>query len=129
MIETKASRVNSLLRALALYVEARGRLLQIEAREAGSRFSIILVLAVLLSGSFLVAWMLTMPALIWLIADKQGWPWWYVALGAAALHLLFALVLSFALLVRLKKMRIFEETFHQFQRDRESLGDLTRDEA
>lgn len=129
MIDTKASRVKSLLRALALYVEARGTLLQIEAREAGTKFSTILVLAVLLSGSFLVAWMLAMPALIWLVAETQGWPWWYVALGAAALHLLFALLFSISLLMRLKKLRVFEETFHQFQRDREALGDLTRDEA
>lgn len=121
-MDLEVSRVKSLLRALALYSEARGRLLQIEAQEAGTKFTSIIVLAVVLSGCLLCGWMLALPALIWLISQSQGWPWHFVALGAAGLHLLFGFIFLLMLLSRLRRLRVFEETFHQFQRDREWLS-------
>ncbi len=122
MMDTEVSRVKSLLRALALYAEARGRLLQIEAQEAGVRLSAILILSVMLCGFLLFGWMLALPALVWLVAEWQGWPWWRVALGAAAAHLFFAFILVLSLKSRLRRLRVFEETFHQFQKDREWIG-------
>ena len=121
-MDLEVSRVKSLLRALALYAEARGRLLQIEAQEAGTKFTSIIMLAVVLSGCLLCGWMLALPALVWLIAQSQGWPWHFVALGAAGLHLLFGFIFLLMLLSRLRRLRVFEETFHQFQRDREWLS-------
>jgi len=122
MMDSEVSRVKSLLRTTALYAEARGRLLQIEAQEAGTKFSAIIVIPIILSGCLLSGWMLALPALVWLIAETQGWPWWQVALGAAAAHIGLGFVLLISLKVRLKRLRVFEETFHQFQRDREWLG-------
>lgn len=122
MMDSEVSRVKSLLRTTALYAEARGRLLQIEAQEAGTKFSAIIVITIILSGCLLSGWMLALPALVWLVAETQGWPWWQVALGAAAAHIGLGFVLLISLKVRLKKLRVFEETFHQFQRDREWLG-------
>jgi hypothetical protein len=122
MMDSEVSRVKSLLRTTALYAEARGRLLQIEAQEAGTKFSAIIVITIILSGCLLSGWMLALPALVWLIAETQGWPWWQVALGAAAAHIGLGFILLISLKVRLKKLRVFEETFHQFQRDREWLG-------
>lgn len=121
-MDLEVSRVKSLLRALALYAEARGRLLQIEAQEAGTKFTSIIMLAVVLSGCLLCGWMLALPALVWLIAQYQGWPWHFVALGAAGLHLLLGFIFLLMLLSRLRRLRVFEETFHQFQRDREWLS-------
>lgn len=121
-MDLEVSRVKSLLHALALYAEARGRLLQIEAQEAGVKFTGILVLAVVLSGCLLCGWMLAMPAFIWLIAQSQGWPWHLVALSAAGLHLLLGFIFLLMLLSRLRRLRVFAETFHQFQRDREWLS-------
>jgi uncharacterized membrane protein YqjE len=125
-METEGSRVKSLLQTLALYVEARGRLLQIEAQEAGSRFTQILVLAVLLSGLLLFGWMLALPALVFLVANSQNWDWWWVALGAAGIHFFLAFIFVLALISKLKKLRIFEETFRQFQKDRDCLGTPTQ---
>lgn len=122
MLDLEISRVRSLLRALALYVEARGKLLQIEAQESGLKFSVILILALILGGSLLFGWMLALPAVIWLISDSQGWPWWQVTLGAAGAHILIALICLISLKSRLKKLRVFEETFRQFQRDRDWIG-------
>ena len=121
-MDLEISRLKSLLHALALYGEARGRLLQIEAQEAGSRFSGVLVIAALLSGSLLCAWILAVPALVWLIAESQGWLWYWVALSAAAVHLFFGFLFLVTLLFKLRRLKVFEETFHQFQRDREWLS-------
>ncbi len=122
MMDTEISRVKSLLQTLALYIEARGRLLQIEAREAGSKFSVILIFALLLAGCLLFAWMIAVPALIFLVADSQGWPWWKVTLGAAGLHLFFACVFLVALKARLHRLGVFEETLNQFKYDRDWIG-------
>ncbi len=121
-MEFQFSRLTSLLRSLALYIEARGRLLQIEVKEAGVHFSGILVMAVLLAGCLLCGWLLALPALVWMVAESQGWHWSRVALGAAGLHLFFGLVLLGMLMARLRRLKVFEETINQFQRDREWIG-------
>jgi len=122
MMETEVSRVRSLLRTLALYVEARGRLLQIEAQEAGTHLSEITILVAVACGSLLFGGMLALPALVWLVAETMHWPWYQVALCTAGILIFLGIVFLITLKVRLKKLRIFEETFHQFQRDRECLG-------
>jgi uncharacterized membrane protein YqjE len=122
MLDTEVSRVKSLLRTLALYVEARGRLLQIEAQEAGTKLSEIAILVAVICGCLLFGWMLALPALVWMLADSQGWPWWQVALGAAGIHMLLAIFFFLSLRARLKRLHVFEETFRQFQRDREVIG-------
>lgn len=122
MMDLEVSRLKSLLRALALYGEARGRLLQIEAQEAGVQFTAMLVLAAIASGCLLCGWLLAVPAFVWLVADWQGWPWWKVALGAGGMHLLFGLIFLLRLRSMLRRLQVFEETFRQFQRDREWLS-------
>jgi uncharacterized membrane protein YqjE len=121
-MDLEVSRLKSLLRALALYGEARGRLLQIEAQEAGVQFTAMLVLAAIASGCLLCGWLLAVPAFVWLVADWQGWPWWKVALGAGGMHLLFGLIFLLRLRSMLRRLQVFEETFRQFQRDREWLS-------
>ncbi|MBL9132605.1 MAG: hypothetical protein JNG86_15475, partial [Verrucomicrobiaceae bacterium] len=65
--------MTGLLRAVALYVEARGRLLQIEAQEAGQRLSGGVGLFVLTLASFIMGWLLALPALVLLVAELSGW--------------------------------------------------------
>ncbi len=122
MIDIEVSRIKSLLRALALYGEARGRLLQIEAQEAGVQFTTMIVLAAIASGCLLCGWLLAVPALVWLVAEWQGWSWWKVALGAGGMHLFFGLIFLLRLRSMLGRLHVFEETFRQFQRDREWLS-------
>lgn len=122
MMDTKVARVKSLLRTLALYAEARGRLLQIEAQEAGARLSGIFILVVLLVGFLLFGWLLALPALVWLISDSVGVPWWQVALYGAGAHLALAVIFLLILKTRLSNLHVFEETLRQFQRDRDLIG-------
>ncbi|GEP46442.1 phage holin family protein [Brevifollis gellanilyticus] len=122
MMDLEVSRLKSLLRALALYAEARGRLLQLEAQEAGVKFTMMIVLAALAAGLLLCGWLLAVPAIVWLISHTQGWPWWKVALGAAGAHLFLGLIFLLRLRSLLRRLQVFEETFKQFQRDREWLS-------
>lgn len=113
---------SGLLHSLALYVEARGRLLQIESQEAGLRLSNLVGMLALALGGLFIGWMLAAPALVWIIAERGGWQWTHVALVGAAIHLVLGLIFLLGLKTRLRGLRLFEETFHQFRHDREWLS-------
>lgn len=115
-------RFKSLLHALALYVEARGKLFQIEAQEAASKSIVGVAVAAFMAACVFCGWLLATPALVWLVARSQGWHWSSVALGAAALHLFLAFLCCLVLRARLRRFKAFEETFQQFKRDREWLN-------
>lgn len=119
--EERAS-ATGLLRAVALYIEARGRLLHIEGQEAGSRLTNLSGMFMLAFAAFVIGWMLAAPALVWIIADANGWHWTRVALAGAGIHLFLGVLLLAGLKSRLRGMQLFEETFNQFRRDREWLA-------
>jgi uncharacterized membrane protein YqjE len=124
--EERAS-ASGLLRSLALYAEARGRLLHIEGQEAGIRLSSLTVRFMLALTALIIGWMLAAPALVWIIAESNGWHWTRVALAGGGVHLLLALLLLAGFKVRLRGLRLFEETFNQFRRDREWLTRTKKD--
>ncbi|MFZ2282136.1 MAG: phage holin family protein [Prosthecobacter sp.] len=119
--EERAS-ATGLLRAVALYIEARGRLLHIEGQEAGSRLTNLSGMFMLAFAAFVIGWMLAAPALVWIIADSNGWHWTRVALAGAGIHLFLGVLLLAGLKSRLRGMQLFEESFNQFRRDREWLS-------
>jgi len=119
--EERAS-ATGLLRAVALYIEARGRLLHIEGQEAGNRLTNLSGMFMLAFAAFVIGWMLAAPALVWIIADANGWHWARVALAGAGIHLFIGVLLLAGLKSRLRGMQLFEETFNQFRRDREWLA-------
>lgn len=119
--EERAS-ATGLLRAIALYVEARGRLLHIEGQEVGARLSGLTGMFMLSLAAFIIGWMLAAPALVWLIAESNDWPWTYVALTGAGIHVCIGLLFLAGLKSRLRGLQFFEETFNQFRRDREWLA-------
>lgn len=121
------SRVTGFLRSLALYIEARGRLLQIEGQEAGGRLSSVTGHFILTLASLVIGWMLATPALIWMIAERSGWHWAKVALCGAGAHLFIGFILLIVLKTRLKRLKLFEETFNQLRRDREWLASTSND--
>lgn len=111
-----------LLRSVALYIEARARLLHIEGQEAGSRLSGLVIMFMLALAALVIGWLLAAPALVWVIAESSGWPWTRVALVGAGIHLFLALLLLAGLKSRLRGMQLFEESINQFRRDREWLA-------
>lgn len=114
----ETSRTKALLAALARYAEARGRLLQLEAREAGSQLAALLVLAVGAAGCLLAGWLVALPALVWWLAGALARPWPQVALVLAAAHLAAGLVALALVRRRLRRLSVLEETFRQFEKDR-----------
>ncbi|MFM7603610.1 MAG: phage holin family protein [Prosthecobacter sp.] len=119
--------VTGFLRSMALYVEARGRLLQIEAQETGVRVSSLAAHVVITLASVIIGWMLAAPAVVWMIAEKSGWHWTHVALCGGGAHLIAGVLLLIVLKAKLKRLQFFEETFNQFRRDREWLANNTND--
>jgi len=116
------SALRGLVQTLTLYVEARLRLFQIESKEAGGQLAVLAILTTLLLGALLIAWMIAVPALIWLVAQQIDWHWSRVALATAGLHLLVGLITLFILKHRLRKAHLFEESIRQFQHDRQWLA-------
>jgi len=102
-----------------LYAEARGRLLQIEAREAGGRITGVSLLALGTFGALFTGWLLAMPAIVWMLAERTGWHWSRAAMALAATHIVLGMIASLWLKRKLTALRIFEESFNQLKRDRE----------
>lgn len=119
--EERAS-ASGLLRSIALYVEARGRLLHIEGQEAGARAAGLAGMFIFALVALIIGWMLAAPAVVWIIAEKTGWHWTHVALAGGGSHLFVGLLLIIGLKHRLRSFRPFEESFQQLSRDREWLA-------
>lgn len=120
--EARPPALRGLVHDLAGYVSARLRLAEIESREAGARIAVLAILACICAGSLLTAWLIAVPALIFLMAETSGWHWHRVALITAALHLFAALVCLAAARSRARRLRFFEETIKQFDKDRACLA-------
>lgn len=116
---TTASGLRGLVRAWVLYAEARGRLVQIEAREAGTRITGATLLALATFGALFTGWLLAMPGIVWMLAERTGWHWSRAALALAAAHIVLGMLASLWLKRKLTSLRIFEESFNQLKRDRE----------
>lgn len=117
-MDLEPSRMKALLAALARYAEARGRLLQIEAREAGGQFATLLLLTAGGAGCLFAGWLVALPALVWWLAGALERPWPQIALLLAVAHLAAGLAALAALRRRLRRLALLEETFRQFDKDR-----------
>ena len=118
-------RIKSLLHSLTLYIEARGKLFQIEAQDAAAKILVISVVTAILVACLLTCWILAVPALVWIVAQAIGWTWASVALLAALMHLVLAYGCLLGLRARFKQLRAFEETFRQFKYDRDWISKST----
>lgn len=113
------SRLRGLAEAGLLYFEARSRLFQIEAQEAGTKAGRAVVLGLGALGFLAGAWLLLMPVAVWGLSQWLKVPWPYVAAGLGGAHLLAGGILALMLRRTCARLKPFEETINQFQRDRE----------
>lgn len=103
-------------------IASRVDLIELEAKELGR---VAIRRGILFATAFvcvLSTWALVLVGGIALIADLANWPWSWVALSAAALHLLVAFIL-----VRMAKPsggRTFPVTRSEFKKDREWIENL-----
>lgn len=108
--------------AIPALVSSRIALIQLEARDAarlGARRAAALIAAMLL---MFFAWALLLAGGIAIAADQTGWPWHWIALSAAVLHLLVALILLQS--AKTPTSAPFPVTRAEFQKDREWIESL-----
>jgi len=108
------------------YVEARGKLLQIEAKESAQDLVVVLIRGVLACILALAGWFLTVPALLWLLSHSQGWPVPRTFIFAGLAHLLLALITLRTIKSRLSHATWFSDTLDQFKKDRAWISSQTK---
>ena len=103
--------------ALMALIASRIALIELESKDAvrQSARSAVMIVAAVFCGIF--AWALLLAGGVSLIAVTADWPWYLVALGVAALHLLVAFIL-----IKLAKpaaITAFPVTRSEFKKDRQ----------
>jgi uncharacterized membrane protein YqjE len=88
--ESEARQASSLRESAVEFVSARMELLSLEAREAGQQAVRKGVMAAIIAGCAMIAWLAIVAGLIGWVAAAGKFPWHFAALGAAVLHLLVA---------------------------------------
>ncbi len=107
------------------YLDARGKLLQIEAQESAQDLVVVLIRGVMAAILALTGWLLTVPALLWLLSQSQGWPVAHTFVFAGLAHLLFALIFVRTIKSRLTHASWFSDTLDQFKKDRAWIASQT----
>ena len=100
------------------FVSSRVELFSLEAKQAGSSVGKRLVLVILILCCAVVAWLAIVAGVIGWIA-AAGVPWYFAALGAAAVHLLLAGIA--AILLRRPAAPVFSHFKAELAKDREWL--------
>lgn len=88
--EPEAESASSWRESAVEFVSARMELLALEAREAGQQAARKGVMAGIIAGCAMTAWLAGVAGLIGWIAAAGKFPWHFAALGAAVFHLVIA---------------------------------------
>ena len=109
--------------ALADFFESRAALFATESKAAAIQFILVAIclIAALLFFAFGYVFLLASAVVAIAHLINVSWPW--IALDAAALHILIALILILVALNRIKKP-VFRETAAELKKDREWLKNL-----
>lgn len=100
------------------YLEGRGMLLSIEAKEALGQSATILILAAVACVTLFVAWSLLAISLVGLLANHFDWPWVNAVALTGGVHLLAAIAVALLIWRRVMKGAWFAETFKELKKDR-----------
>lgn len=122
-----SDRFGSSMRGAALgaleYLEARLALLRFEAKEAGRDLFVRVLCLLVAAGFCAIAYLALLVAAIGWISASREWPWPHVTGGAAALHLALAVLLILVAKRRFSRPP-FQDSFAEWERDREWLEDF-----
>lgn len=110
--------------SLLAMISARVEIAQIELRQLMRERSRSLVCLLAAAACALFTWALLLAGSIAAIAEASGWPWHFIALIAAAIHLVAALALLKA--AKAPKAPAFPATRSEFQKDREWIQSLQK---
>ena len=110
--------------ALLGLVSSRIALIQLESKHAASHAARRAAAAVAAILCVFFTWTLLLAGGTAVIASATGWPWGWVAIGAAGLHLLAAMI--FAKSAKSHGEPSFPVTRSEFQKDREWIENLQK---
>jgi membrane protein len=100
------------------YLEGRGLLLSIEAKEALGQAAVILVMAAICCVAVFVAWSLLAVSLVGVLTSQLDWFWVKAAAVTGAAHLLAAAAVGLLIWKKIVKGAWFAETFNELKKDR-----------
>jgi membrane protein len=107
-----------LLNPVLKYLEGRGMLVSIEAKEALGQGAMILALALICVVVIFVAWILLAVTLVGLITNYFEWSWIAAAATTAGLHVLVGAVVALLAWRKVTKGSWFQETLNELRKDR-----------
>ena len=114
------------LDAIAALIATRIALIQLEARATARKTAIRVLCVILAALCLLFAWLLLVAGLIGALVIATGWPWHWLAIAAALMHLVAALAL---LVHRQPSEPPFPLTRAEFEKDRQWLENLKKKNA
>lgn len=103
--------------ALLGLISSRLALIRLESKEAAADGAKRAILVVLALGGLFFGWVLFLAGVVAAIAAAAGWAWYWVALGAAALHFIISVI--FIVIAKSGGKPAFPHTRNEFQKDRE----------
>ncbi|HEX4638467.1 MAG TPA: phage holin family protein [Chthoniobacterales bacterium] len=115
--------VVALAAALADFFESRAALFATESKTAAVQFLIAAVCAIAGLLFFAFGYIFLLAAAIVAIAHLAQVSWVWIALDAAALHILIALILAVVAISKIKRP-VFRESAAELKKDREWLRNL-----
>lgn len=100
------------------YLEGRGMLLSLEAKEALRQVLGLLVLLLVLGVTLFAGWLLLAGALVEWIVEWTGWTRLQATLAAGGLHVVVAALAGLGMWRRITMARWFADTLNEFRKDR-----------
>jgi uncharacterized membrane protein YqjE len=108
---------NNWREAIMGLIASRISLIQLESKDVGKGAVKWALLIAAACGCLFSAWMLLLAGGVAAVADVTQWQWYWVAMGAALLHLMAAIILF--RLLKPSENPVFPVTRSEFQKDRE----------
>jgi hypothetical protein len=105
-------------------VASRVALIQLESKDVARGASKRAILIAAACGCAFAAWMLLLAGGVSIISQSTGWPWSWVAVGLAAIHLLVGVIL--AQTAKSAGGDSFPATRAEFQKDREWIENFNK---
>lgn len=107
------------------YLEGRGLLFSIEAREALQQVIGLVIWLAVAVLAILAGWLLLATALVGVLTSNLGWSWVRATGVAGVAHLLIALTAGYVMWRLLTKARWFSDTLNEIKKDRAWLRQKT----
>ena len=114
----RPARSHSLLAPILKYLQGRGLLISIEARQALQHVISLCIWLTVAVISIFAGWLLLATTLVGALTHWLGWSWLKAAGVAGGLHILVALVAGLLMWKRLTTARWFAHTINELKKDR-----------